>query len=268
MKKIFLFVSPLIFLVACSSGGGDSAPVPQNEFTGVWELAELEWNGDDLMPAYSEALYYYYHSNGMYELKGYLADGTYLNGVGTYSLNNDKTTASVKVTTLTGETAGLYQSGTNTLNWVNENEVTTSSSSVPCIGGTGAGRIVKTTNSLGSAPSMPVVGVWRATQINLGGEDLMAPYSQVLLYFWADGTFGEEDYYSDGSYDWSLGTYLISGDQTTLTMSLDGVIASANIIKLEVDKAELYTPDLAGTGQAYSIKADRVECTTLSNWKK
>ena len=141
------------------------------------------------MPAYSEALYYY-HSNGMYEVKGYLADGTYLNGVGTYQLNNDKTTESIKVTALTGETAGLYQSVTNTLNWVNENEVTTSSSSVPCIGGTGYSRYVKTTNSLGSAPSMPVIGVWRATEINLAGQDLMAPYSQVLYYFWANGEVG------------------------------------------------------------------------------
>ena len=259
MKKIFLFVSPLIFLVACSSGGGDSAPVPQNDVTGVWELAELEFNGDDLMPAYAEALYYY-HSDGTYELKAYLADGSYTNGVGEYSISNG--TLNTKSIVLTGDAAGLYQDATATFNWINDNEVSTSSGNSPCLSGTGSSRFVKTTNSLGSAPSMPIVGVWRATQINLGGEDLMAPYSQVLLYFWADGTFGEEDYYSDGSYDWSVGTYSISSDQTTVTMSLDGIIASANIVKLEVDKAELYTPNLAGTGQAYSIKASRAECIT------
>jgi hypothetical protein len=195
-----------------------------------------------------------------------MADGSYTNGVGTYSLNNDKTTASIKVTSLTGDAAGLYQSATGTINWVNENEVTISNSAVPCIGGTGYSRLVKTTNSLGAAPSMPVVGVWRATEISLGGEDQMADNSQVLLYFWADGTFGEEDYFLDGSMESSIGTYSISSDQTIITISLDGIIASANIVKLEVDKAEIYTSDLAGTGQAYSIKASRAECTTLSSW--
>jgi hypothetical protein len=266
MKKLLnlLLATPIIFLTSCSSGGGDTTP--ENDITGVWQLTEAEWNGDDLMPAYSEALYYY-HSNGMYEVKGYLADGTYLNGVGTYSLNNDKTTESIKVTALTGETAGLYQSVTNTLNWVNENEVTTSSSSVPCIGGTGYSRSVKTTNSLGSAPSMPVIGVWRATEINLAGQDLMAPYSQVLYYFWANGEVGVEYYNSDGIDYWSVGTYTISSDQTTLTMSLEDITASVNIIKLEIDKAELYTPNLDGLG-AYSLKVDREECIALSNWKK
>ncbi len=41
-----------------------------------------------------------------------------------------------------------------------------------------------------------------------------------------------------------------------------------NITKLEIDKAELYTSDFLGTGDAYTLKASKVECVSLANWKK
>ena len=115
---------------------------------------------------------------------------------------------------------------------------------------------------------MPVIGVWRATEINLAGQDLMAPYSQVLYYFWANGEVGVEYYNSDGIDYWSVGTYTISSDQTTLNIiNLEDLTASYNIIKLEIDKAELYTHNADGEG-AFSLKVDREECIALSNWKK
>ena len=273
MKKIFLFVSPLIFLVACSSGGGDSAtdPLPTHDFTGVWELTELEVNGNDLMPTYSEALYYY-HSNGTYELKGYLADSSYANGVGEYSISNDIITS--KGTTLTGVNEGLYISSSSAVTWVNENEVTVTGTLPPCLGGgTGYSRSVKTTNSLGSAPSNSIVGVWEATYANLGGQDILTPnYNQVLYYYFADGSVGTELYFLDGSFDWASGTYSISGNVITTSSTLNStqqtITGSMNITKLEIDKAELYTSDFLGTGDAYTLKASKVECVSLSNWKK
>ena len=263
MKKILnlLLATPIIFLTSCSSGGGDTTP--ENDITGVWQLTESELNGVNAMPLISQALYYY-HSNGTYESEVYFADGTSGNGVGKYSISNG--TINLKAIVLDGAAAGLYQDNTGSFNWINENEIS-GSGYYDCSEGTLSSKSGKTTNSLGSAPSMPVIGVWRATEINLAGQDLMAPYSQVLYYFWANGVVGVEYYNSDGIDDWSVGTYTISSDQTTLTMSLEDLTASYNIIKLEIDKAELYTPNLDGLG-AYSVKVDRAECIALSNWKK
>ena len=271
MKKILyaLMVAPVFFLSSCSSGGSDN-PTPQNSITGVWELTELEFNGDDLMPAYSEALTYY-HSNGMYELKGYLVDGSYVNGVGEYSISNG--TLNTKSIILTGDASGLYQDATAIFNWTNDNEVSTSSGNSPCLSGTGSSKSVKTTNSLGSAPGNSIVGVWEATYLNLGGQDILTPnYNQVLYYYFADGSVGTELYLLDGSFDWASGTYSISDNVITTSSTLNStqqtITASMNITKLEIDKAELYTSDFLGTGDAYTLKASKVECVSLSNWKK
>jgi hypothetical protein len=124
MKKLFytLLVVPFFFFSSCSSGGGGSDNPTPTELTGVWELTELEYNGTDLMPNYSEALYYF-HPNGAYELKAYLSDGSYANGVGEYSISNG--TLYSKSTILTGVNKGLYQNGTATVNWINDNEIST-----------------------------------------------------------------------------------------------------------------------------------------------
>jgi len=280
MKKLLLILLclPLLFTTCKkednygSSSSSSSSSNNTSNVTGVWELTELELNGDDLMPSYSEALYYY-HPNGTYELKGYLADGSYANAVGEYSISNG--TIYGKATVLTGVNQGLYQSGSSSLTWVNENEVTVSSSSNPCIGGTAYSRSVKTTNSLGTAPSNSIVGVWEATYANLGGQDILTPnYNQVLYYYFADGSVGTELYFLDGSFDWASGTYSISGDQTLLTTSStlnstgQTITGSMNITKLEIDKTELYTSNFQGTGDAYTVRASKVECVPLSNWKK
>lgn len=261
MKKLLLFVSPLIFLVACSSGGGD-APLPQNDVTGVWELTELQLDGTDLMPSISQALYYY-HPNGMYEAKVWGTDGSYTNAIGTYSTSNDLTVSTTNVVTLGGGNYGLYQSGSAALTFVNENEVTTSSSSVPCIGGVSFGRMVKTTNSLGTAPSMPIIGAWRVTEVNHAINTLEDKvYDNIYLY--DDGSYREEILFTDGSTQITIGSYQISSDQTSLTL-LDpdvGVPLSGTIDTWEIDEVEISNPDLLGTGP-YSMKMERIECSLL-----
>ena len=268
MKKLIyiLICSPIIFFTSCSSGGGgDSSPLPQNNITGVWELQDLVFDGTDLMPNYIQAEYYY-HDNGLYEFNGDMVDGSYIYGIGEYSISNG--ILNTKSITLTGNTAGLYQDATTSLSWVNENEVLMSGGSSPCIGGYGSSRSIKTNNALGNSPNFPVLGVWRATQITLNGQNLLSGISQVLLYFFADGSYGEEYYYPDGSFDYSTGAYLISNDQTQATVITDGVTLALDIVKLEIDQAELYTNNAAGTGQSYTLKLDRAQCITLSNWKK
>jgi hypothetical protein len=271
MKKILytLMAAPIFFLSSCSSGGSDN-PTPQNNITGVWELTELEFNGDDLMPAYSEALTHY-HSNGTYELKGYLADGSYVNGVGEYSISNG--TLNTKSVLLTGPNSGLYQNATATLNWTDDDEISTSGS-IPCLGGTGFSRSVKTTHALGTAPSNSIVGVWETTYANLAGQDVLTPnYSQVLDYFWSDGTYGTDLYFLDGSFDWAIGSYSISNDQTTITTTStlystgQTFTASMNITEFEIDEIELYTSNFLNSGP-YTVRASRSGCYPLSNWKK
>ncbi len=78
MKLIYYnIISLFLFSIITSCSGGDSgsggsdSPLPQNNISGVWELTELEYNGIDLMPEYSQA-WYNFHPNGEYEFEGYL----------------------------------------------------------------------------------------------------------------------------------------------------------------------------------------------------
>ena len=71
MKKIFLFVSPLIFLVACSSGGGDSQP----EILGCMDDCATNYNPDATSDAGEVCLYNFL---GTYSISEYKADGVSL----------------------------------------------------------------------------------------------------------------------------------------------------------------------------------------------
>ena len=71
MKKIFLFVSPLIFLVACSSGGGDTQP----EILGCMDDCALNYNPDATSDAGEVCLYSFL---GTYTISEYRVDGTSL----------------------------------------------------------------------------------------------------------------------------------------------------------------------------------------------
>ena len=71
MKKIFLFISPLIFLVACSSGGGDTQP----EILGCMDDCALNYNPDATSDAGEVCLYSFL---GTYTISEYKLDGTSL----------------------------------------------------------------------------------------------------------------------------------------------------------------------------------------------
>lgn len=288
MKNIFylLLFTPIIYLTSCSSGGGSDNPIPTipDDISGVWELKEYTYNGMDAIAEGFSGDYYYW-PDGTYGVESYY-NGSSSYGIGTYSLSNDKQTSAIDVTILTGDLVGVYASGSNTLNWINENEYTISSSGTDCLSGEEFNvffRIVKTTNSLGPTPSFinNIVGVWEATVINFEGQDVLTPnYSEVLLYFTPDGSFKEEAYYFGGM-DWSLGTYTITGDQTSLSLTTtshsyqSALIqnpegqggTSINITDFKVNEIDLHTSNYAGTGLEYSLKASKKECTPLYEQK-
>jgi hypothetical protein len=67
MKKIFLFVSPLIFLVACSSGGGDAQP----EILGCMDDCALNYSAEATVDDESCV----YSFLGTYSIDEYTVDG-------------------------------------------------------------------------------------------------------------------------------------------------------------------------------------------------
>ena len=90
MKKIFLFVSPLIFLVACSSGGGDAQPTVKSA-EGVWEADVYTINGEDQLEGLSAA-YFYCWGDSIYGTEAYDLEGVLIDmSVGLMSYNSDQT---------------------------------------------------------------------------------------------------------------------------------------------------------------------------------
>ena len=71
MKKIFLFVSPLIFLVACSSDGGDA----QSEILGCMDDWAINYNADATSDAGVVCMYSFL---GTYTISEYKLDGVSL----------------------------------------------------------------------------------------------------------------------------------------------------------------------------------------------
>ena len=258
MKKIIylLLATPIIFLTSCSSGGGGEAS-PQNDITGVWELTEIEWDGQDLMDAFIQGEYYLY-PDGTYKAKGYTTDGIGISGNGTYSYSNGK--MELEVVDLIN---GTYMTVTDNVDWVNENEVTLSAYNHSCLEGEGFYRIVKTNNSLGNSPNKTIIGVWEVTEVNHPDFSLEDKIYDNL-YFYNDGSYREEIMFIDGSTQITIGLYEISSDQESFTM-IDGDLGiplAGSIDKWETDKVEISTPDLLGTGP-YSMKMERIKCVTL-----
>ena len=72
MKKIFLLVSPLLFLVACSSGDGSSS---DPEILGCMDDCALNYNSDATSDAGEVCLYSFL---GTYTISEYKVDGTSL----------------------------------------------------------------------------------------------------------------------------------------------------------------------------------------------
>ena len=68
MKKIFLLVSPLIFLVACSSGGGDAQP----EILGCMDDCALNYNPDATSDVGEVCMYSFL---GTYAISQFTIDG-------------------------------------------------------------------------------------------------------------------------------------------------------------------------------------------------
>jgi len=71
MKNIFLFVSPFIFLMACSSGGGDAQP----EILGCMDDCALNYNPDATSDAGEVCMYSFL---GTYSVSEYKVDGVSL----------------------------------------------------------------------------------------------------------------------------------------------------------------------------------------------
>ncbi|MAW21653.1 MAG: hypothetical protein CMD16_04600 [Flavobacteriales bacterium] len=95
MKKLLLFVSPLIFLVACSSGG-DSDPQPTvKSAEGVWEADSYIVNlGDTLTLNALDSIdqaYYYCWGDTLWVLETWELDGSKTLSLGSMSYNDDQT---------------------------------------------------------------------------------------------------------------------------------------------------------------------------------
>lgn len=72
MKKIFLFVSPLIFLVACSSGGGGGSEIVTPEILGCMDDCAVNFDPTATSDAGQVCLYDFL---GTYTVSEYKADG-------------------------------------------------------------------------------------------------------------------------------------------------------------------------------------------------
>ncbi len=67
-----------------------------------------------------------------------------------------------------------------------------------------------------------ISGVWETVYANLDGDDMLTEYSHVYEFFWDDGTYGSEGYDLNGNLDvFSIGTYSLSADQTSLTYNIE-----------------------------------------------
>tara|TARA_B110000003_G_C16592664_1_gene512428 strand:+ start:867 stop:1379 length:513 start_codon:yes stop_codon:yes gene_type:complete len=96
MKKLLLFVSPLIFLVACSSSGGDSNPQPTvKSAEGVWEADSYIMNlGDSVTLNALDSInqvYLYCWGDTLWVLEIYKLDGYKTLSAGYMSYNDDQT---------------------------------------------------------------------------------------------------------------------------------------------------------------------------------